>query len=161
MLLRLDLALLRLLRTRGHAPAIERAVVLLTRAAEHALLWYVLAVLLALLDPLRRPLYRRAMRAVLAAQVANFLVKTGIRRARPVLEELPALVPVVYGRSYPSAHAATSFAAARVLSGALPRMPLYLLAGAVALSRPYVGVHYPSDALAGAALGDAMARLTP
>jgi membrane-associated phospholipid phosphatase len=31
----------------------------------------------------------------------------------------------------------------------------------MALSRPYLGVHYPSDALAGAALGDAVARLLP
>jgi undecaprenyl-diphosphatase len=58
--------------------------------------------------------------------------------------------------SYPSAHAATSFAAAR----ALP-LPLYPLATAMALSRLYLGVHYPSDTLAGAALGDAVAKLVP
>ena len=38
-------------------------------------------------------------------------------------------------------------------------MPLYALATAMALSRPYLGVHYPSDIAAGALLGDAVARL--
>jgi undecaprenyl-diphosphatase len=88
-------------------------------------------------------------------------VKYTVRRARPVLEdELPALTPVLSGRSYPSAHASTSFAGARALVAAgLPSGPLHLLAAAMALSRPYLGVHYPSDVLAGAVLGDAMARL--
>jgi membrane-associated phospholipid phosphatase len=69
------------------------------------------------------------------------------------------LVETLSGRAYPSSHAATSFAAARVLRDALPAVPLYALAGAMALSRSYIGVHYPSDVLAGAALGDAVAML--
>jgi membrane-associated phospholipid phosphatase len=60
--------------------------------------------------------------------------------------------------SYPSAHASAAFAAARALEGG---PGVYALALAMALSRPYLGVHYPSDTLAGAALGDALARLTP
>ena len=55
----------------------------------------------------------------------------------------------------------TSFAAARTLArGGLPTTPLYALAGAMALSRVYAGVHYPSDVLAGATLGVAVAELT-
>jgi membrane-associated phospholipid phosphatase len=73
-------------------------------------------------------------------------------------EELPALVPTLSGRSYPSAHSSTSFAAAGALSGALPAPPLYVAATAMALSRPYLGVHYPSDILAGAFLGRALER---
>jgi membrane-associated phospholipid phosphatase len=157
----LDLVLLRLLRTRGHAPPVEAAIAQLSRAGEHGMVWHALALLGALLDRRRRPVYLRAVRAVLAAYLLNTLVKAVIRRARPVLEELPAIVPTLSGRSYPSAHSSMSFAAAHVLSEALPRTPVYALAGAMALSRPYLGVHYPSDVVAGVALGEATARLVP
>ena len=61
-------------------------------------------------------------------------------------------------RSYPSAHATTSAAAARVLSP-LVGFPLYPLAAAMALSRLYLGVHWPSDTVAGVALGSAIGEL--
>jgi membrane-associated phospholipid phosphatase len=161
----LDLRLLRLLRTRGHSPPVEAAAINLARSGENGLLWYVIALGGAALGgATRRDAYFRAMRIVLATLVANTVVKQVVRRARPVLEEeLPALTPVLSGRSYPSAHSSTSFAGARALAAAgLPAPPLYAVAVAMALSRPYLGVHYPSDIVAGAALGDAMARfMTP
>ncbi len=160
MLRALDLRLLRLMRTRGHSPGMERAVIGLARSGENGLLWHALAAGGAALHGSRRPDYLRAMKIVLATLLANTVVKQAVRRARPLLEEeLPALVPVLSGRSYPSAHSSTSFAGARALSAAMPAPPLYALAVAMALSRPYLGVHYPSDILAGALLGDAMARL--
>ena len=70
-----------------------------------------------------------------------------------------ALTAAVSRLSYPSAHAATSFAAARSLP--LPRVVLHPVAAAMALSRLYQGVHYPTDTVAGAALGDAVAGLVP
>ena len=155
----LDLRVLRLLRTRGHSPSAEAAVFALARAGELGLVWHGLAAVGAALDFPRRPVYLRASGAVAATLVANSAVKRIVRRARPALEDLPALAPVVSGRSYPSAHSSTSFAGARALSAALPAGPLYGLAVAMALSRPYLGVHYPTDIVAGALLGEAMGRL--
>ena len=159
MLRALDVGLLRLLRTRGHTPSLEAAVRTLAHTGEHGLLWHAVAGSGLLLDRGHAHVYRRASLTVLATMVANTAVKYTVGRPRPLLEGLPALSPTISGRSYPSAHASTSFAGARVLSAALPRAPLYVLAVAMALARPYLGVHYPSDIVAGALLGDAVARL--
>ena len=128
---------------------------------EHGLGWYGLALAGAALDPPRRLLYLRALRATALALGANQAIKFAVRRRRPRLSDLPPLTSTVTGLSYPSAHAATSFAAARTLSLALPAAALYPVAAAMAFSRVYLGVHYPTDSLAGAALGEAIARLTP
>ncbi|MDQ4048795.1 MAG: phosphatase PAP2 family protein [Actinomycetota bacterium] len=159
MLRALDLALLRFLRTRGHAARAERAVLAFTRAGEHGLLWQVLCTLGLVLDPARGALYRRTMRATMLAYLANILLKYVVRRPRPVLEGLPALSSTVTSLSYPSAHTTTSFAAAGGLSQGLPAPPLYACAGAMALSRAYTGVHYPSDIVAGAVFGTALGEL--
>jgi decaprenylphosphoryl-5-phosphoribose phosphatase len=157
----LDLALLRLLRTRGHAAPAERSLLMLARAGQHGLLWYGVAAGGAALDPARRGLYLRGIRVTLMAFAANQAIKLAVRRRRPRLPDLPPLTSTLSQLSYPSAHAATSFAAARSLSAPLPAPALYLTATAMALTRPYLGVHYPSDTLAGAVLGDAVARLAP
>jgi membrane-associated phospholipid phosphatase len=144
-----DRALLRLLRTRGHGPAPERAARLYARAGENGLLWLAVGALAR---------DRRAVRVVLAALIANTAVKQLVRRPRPDLgPDLAPLGPTISSLSYPSAHAATSFAAAGALS--LPSLPLYAAAGAMALTRPYLGLHYPSDVVAGALLGWAVERL--
>ncbi len=157
----MDRALLRFMRTRGHAPAVERAVLVFTRTGEHGLLWLVGSAVAAMVDPQRRPLYLRAIRVVTVAYFANIAMKYVVRRKRPALDELPSLTSTVTSLSYPSAHSTTSFAAARVLSRELPAAPLYACAGAMALSRIYAGVHYPTDIAAGAALGTAMTELIP
>jgi len=144
------------LRTRGHTPAREAAVAAFSRLGEHGLVWYAIALAGARLDPARAPAYRHALRATALAFAANQAIKLALRRPRPVLEGLPPLTGTMSARSYPSAHAATSFAAAR----ALPLPGIHLMAAAMALSRPWLGVHYPSDMLAGAALGTAVAELS-
>jgi membrane-associated phospholipid phosphatase len=157
-----DMGLLRLLRTRGHGRRMERAVLAYTSAGEHGLIWHCMAAAGLLLDGRTgRAAYLRAMRALLVAYAANTAIKQGFRRARPVLEELPWLAPTISGHSYPSAHSTMAFTAARTLSDALPAPPLYAAATAMALSRPYVGVHYPTDVIAGALLGVAVGRLMP
>jgi undecaprenyl-diphosphatase len=91
----------------------------------------------------------------------NQALKFTVRRRRPDLPELPPLTSTVSELSFPSAHATTSFAGAWVYAALAPRTPLYAAAAAIALTRPYLGVHYPSDVIAGALLGTLVAATTP
>ena len=99
-----------------------------------------------------------AARTVAVAYGANQLIKVIVRRRRPPQDGRRA--STYSDLSYPSAHAATSVAGARSLSETLPAAPLWALAAGLALSRLYLGVHHPTDTLAGAALGGAIAELT-
>lgn len=159
MLGKLDLAVLRAFRTCGHSPARERAVAAFSRLGEQALLWMALCAAGALLDREKRPAYKRAAKTIFGTYASNQLIKAVLRRRRPRLEGLPPLAGTLSGLSYPSAHAATSFAGARMLSPVLPAAPLYATAAGLALSRLYLGLHYPSDVLAGAGLGAAIGEL--
>jgi len=83
-------------------------------------------------------------------------VKRLVRRPRP--GHVEPLVRTAGRHSFPSSHA-TSAAAAAVAFGALGARVVPPLAAAMCLSRLVVGVHYPSDVAAGAALGATAARL--
>jgi membrane-associated phospholipid phosphatase len=155
----IDRKLLMLARTRGHSRRRERVVANYSRLGEHAACWLGLGLAGAALDADRRGRWLRGTGVVAGSYVVNYAVKVSVRRHRPELEGLPALSPVVSRLSFPSAHATTSFAAARVYSGLVPAAVLYAVAGAFAASRPYLGVHYPSDVVAGAVLGTAVATL--
>ena len=100
-----------------------------------------------------------ATAALLLASLASGLLKDAFDRARPALAE--PLVSLPADASLPSGHAATAAAAAGVVALLHPRLrlPLAGLVAAIALSRVYLGVHYPSDVLAGAGLGLAIAWL--
>ena len=128
-----------------------------SRLGEHAAIWLALGLAGAAVDVRRRARWLRAARAVLLAYALNTLLKTVVRRKRPQLELLPALISTPTALSFPSAHASSSFAAARAYSAFLPAGPLYGVATAMALSRVYLGVHYPSDIAAGAVLGTLVA----
>lgn len=149
----LDHEALLLARSSRHTPGVEAAVASYSRLGEHAACWLCLGVLGASVDRPRRRRWLRGTGAVLGAYALNFAIKFTVRRPRPALPGLPPLTPTVSRLSFPSAHATTSFAAARAFTGLVPAPALYAAAGALALSRPYLGVHYPSDVIAGAVLG--------
>jgi len=123
----------------------------LSHIGSFGIVWLMLAVLAVFV--LRKPLvFPMVVIAYFAAAAASDGIKLAVGRERPVDHPL---VPEPTSGSFPSGHAATSFACAATLAMFLPRRApvLYVLAALIAYSRVYVGVHYPLDVLAGAALG--------
>jgi decaprenylphosphoryl-5-phosphoribose phosphatase len=160
---RLDTALLRFLRTRGHAPVVELTAKSLARSGEYGAIWFAAGLVAAAFDPPRRGRWLTAAALPPAAIGVNYGVKVLARRRRPVLDGLPPLGGAPSSLTFPSAHSTASFAAAAAMSRIAPGRArvLYAAAAAMALTRPYLGMHYPSDVLAGAALGLALGHVVP
>ena len=104
---------------------------------------------------------------ICADQLSSSVLKELIARPRPchivdglpVVETVRLLVDCGPGKSFPSSHAVNNFAVATLFAWSYPaaRWWFFLWASLVALSRPAVGVHYPSDIVAGALIGSAVA----
>lgn len=152
---------------RAHVPALDRALPLLSRSANQSNLWIVVAGAFAAGGGRRGQ--RAAIRGIGSIVVSSLLVNQGlkriVKRPRPALRNVPIArrvrVPPLT-TSFPSGHAASAAAFATGVSIEQPAAapPLALIAGAVALSRVYVGVHYPFDVLAGAGIGATVAAAT-
>ncbi len=158
-----DLKVLRFMRTRGHAPAAEKAAQLIAKSGENGYLWFGIGLAGAAFDPPRRRQWLSAAAIGPVAIGLNFGIKLLAKRPRPVLEGLPPLGGAPSSLSFPSAHATASFAAATAMSRFAPELKLALFGAAamMAVTRPYLGMHYPSDVAAGAVLGTIMGAVVP
>jgi membrane-associated phospholipid phosphatase len=158
----LDLKLLRLMRTHGHTPALERAARLLGKAGNNGAGWLVAGAALAAADAPRRRGWAACAALGPAAIGLNYGIKLAVRRPRPVLEGLPPLGGAPSSLSFPSAHSTSSFAVATAMTRVDRRAAVaFLPAVAVALGRPYLGMHYPSDVAVGVALGIGLGLAVP
>jgi undecaprenyl-diphosphatase len=129
----------------------------LSYAGSFGFVWLAIAVGISGFSWSRPWLWTRVGAAILIAESSSAALKAWTERDRPaVADPDPAtLVELPTTYSFPSGHATVSFACATVLALAVPRLawPLFALAALISFSRVYVGVHYPSDVLAGAVLG--------
>ncbi len=157
-LAQLDLRGVTWARALPHPQAVTAALAALSRTTDHSAGWFVLGLAGAATDPRRRRLWLAATARIAAVEVAVRAVKRIVRRPRPVIENLPPLAHVPSPLSFPSAHTATAVAALSAFDGLLPHAVLRAVTGATAFSRLYLGLHYPSDVLAGGALGRVVAR---
>ncbi|WP_156722369.1 bifunctional phosphatase PAP2/diacylglycerol kinase family protein [Streptomyces apocyni] len=146
-------------------PGADRVLPRLSRAANHGVLWFATAagIATAASSPrARRAAVRGVASLALASATVNTLGKRSVRRARPVWDAVPPIRrlkrrPVT--TSFPSGHSASAaaFATGVALESRGWGAAVAPLALAVGLSRVYTGVHFPSDVLAGGALGVAAA----
>jgi diacylglycerol kinase family enzyme/membrane-associated phospholipid phosphatase len=145
---------------------LDHALPRLSRAADHSKLWIAAAAALGASNNkwARRAALRGLGGIVIASATTNVLAKGLTGRSRPVLD-----IPVVrqllrapVTSSFPSGHSASAaaFATGVALEAPALAVPVGALALAVGASRVVVGVHYPSDVLAGFAIGTAAGTLT-
>ncbi len=132
---------------------------LLSGVGTAGIIWFVLGVLLFVREEKkdRRFVLQMALMGVLTFILNEVLLKPLIGRLRPTVEMGAIIIGSNVGGSFsfPSGHAAISFAAAVVLSKKEPkwRWFFYLLASLISLSRIYLGKHYPFDVVVGGVLG--------
>jgi membrane-associated phospholipid phosphatase len=158
----LDLKLLRLMRTRGHSPGLESAAKSLGKAGNNGLVWVILGLVLALIDSERRESWLICAALGPIARGRHNRITQIVRRPRPLLEGLPPLGGAPSSLSFPSAHALSSFAVATAMFRVDPATAgTFAVAIALSLGRPYLGMHYPSDVLAGALLGVVLGLIVP
>jgi membrane-associated phospholipid phosphatase len=155
----LDLAVYRRVRSLAHRPELVLWVRRYSRLGEHGAVWLALGAAGAATDGRRRGRWLRATGCVGSAYLVSTSIKVAIGRRRPLVEDLPHLMATPTGLSFPSSHSTSSFAAAQAFGRLVPRMPLLGAASAMAFSRLYLGVHYPSDVAAGVALGTVIGSL--
>ena len=162
MLQRLDSRLLYGMRTRFHSPLAEAVGKALGKIGEYGAVWFAIGIVMAFVDPDNGEDWVIAGFLGPVAIGLNFAIKLVVRRPRPVLEGLPPLGGAPSSLSFPSAHATSSFACATAMTRIAPEAAvLFILAGAIAVCRPYLGMHYPSDVAAGAILGTALGLIVP
>ena len=158
-----DQAVLRFLRTRGHGEPVETMMKALGTCGEYAAIWAAAGAIGASIDDKRRRQWLTGGAVGPVAVGVNYVIKVAVGRQRPLLDEHPPLAKAPSKLSFPSAHATSSVAAATALGRVEPRArpALFTLAAAICVGRPYLGMHYPSDVLAGAAVGFALGSLVP
>ena len=143
--------------TVGAQPAAIQIARGMSHFGEHALGWMGIAAVGAIADPTRRKQWAGVAVGAVGAHAASIVIKRVIRRPRPNDPRVAVNVGTPSKLSFPSSHA-TSTTAAAVLIGRLTGLPAVpLLVPPMLLSRLVLGVHYPTDVLAGAALGAASA----
>ncbi len=147
-----------------NAPPLDRTLPRLSRAANRSRLWFVISLILALSG--NRQARRAALRGVMAlgltSAVTNIPAKLAFRRERPDHSLIPlqrVLRRMPISTSFPSGHSASAaaFATGAALEMPVLGAPLGALAAGVAFSRIYTGAHYPSDVVAGLAIGAGVA----
>ncbi|TNC27435.1 phosphatase PAP2 family protein [Amycolatopsis alkalitolerans] len=131
----------------------------LSHFGEHALGWLAVGAVGAAIDRKRRKDWLTAAAGVAAAHGASIAVKRVVRRPRPEHPDVEVLVGTPSRLSFPSSHATSTTAAAVLYSGLTGRNLVPALVPPMLASRLVLGVHYPTDVLAGAALGGVVGGL--
>ena len=157
-LLNLDGGFLLFLQESVRNPILDNIMIFITSLGNGGMIW--IAATIALLIPKKTRKAGVVSAVVLLGSliINNNIVKNIVQRPRPFVTftDLQIIIPTPSEFSFPSGHTSSSFAAAAVFYRHLPKklgIPSVILAGLIGFSRLYVGVHYPTDVIAGVLMG--------
>lgn len=147
-------------------PVLDDIMIFVSALGDGGFIWIAIGVLFLLLG-FRNKIWRKRGWLVLFslaanALVCNVLLKPLVDRTRPYdLYGYDILIPPVGDASFPSGHTAASFAAATAIYAIHKKWGIaaYIFAAVMGFSRLYLGVHFPTDVLAGAMVGIVMAKV--
>lgn len=140
-------------------PLLNAFFVFYTALGNAGLVWLVLSVAMLFYKPTRRAGGTALLALAVGFACTNIILKPLVHRTRPwlVVEGLTTLVVENDPHSFPSGHTCAAFAAACAWRRNLPKRWMgsaaLVVAALMGFSRLYVGVHFPTDVLAGALVG--------
>ncbi len=142
--------------------ALTPVFVFITTLGNGGIIWILISVAMLFYKKTRKVGIAVLIALAASLLIDNILLKNIVARTRPydVISGLTSLVGTQKDYSFPSGHTGSSFAAAVVMFIMLPKrygVPAVVLAALIGFSRLYVGVHYPTDVLAGMMLGTGIA----
>jgi len=146
-------------------PVLDIIFRIITHLGDYGGIWVFTAAALIIWKQTRHKAANMVLGMAVTGIVVNFILKIIINRSRPheIIAGFSTLISPPADASFPSGHAALAFASAygiyRIL-GARCGIPAYILAVIVAFSRLWVGAHFPSDVIFGAAIGVVCAVLS-
>ena len=152
-----EIKILDFIRERFACPFLDAVMPLITSLANGGIIWIIAAVLLLIFKKSRKTGFSVALALITGLIIGNLILKNLVGRIRPYEfnEGVEILVARLSDYSFPSGHTLASFEAATALLIRDKRLgvPALVLAVAIAFSRLYLYVHYPTDVLAGIILG--------
>ena len=139
-------------------PVLDGIMRFITHLGDVGAIWIAFTLLLLFIPRTRKAGIVCAAALIVNLLLTNIALKNIIQRIRPydVMDSLKILVKAEHDFSFPSGHTAASFAGAWAMRRTLPKkcwIPAIILAALISLSRLYVGVHYPTDVIAGVIVG--------
>ena len=157
-LLNLDGGFLLFLQESVRNPILDNIMIFITSLGNGGMIWIAATIVLLIPKKTRKAGIMSAVALLGSLIINNNIVKNIVQRPRPFVTftDLQIIIPTPSEFSFPSGHTSSSFAAAAVFYRHLPKklgLPAVILAGLIGFSRFYVGVHYPTDVIAGVLMG--------
>ena len=140
-----------------HNTFLDLVVPKVTMLGDGGWFWIVVTLLLLIIPSYRKIGLQAAISLILTVIICNVILKPSIMRCRPCWLEpdVQLLVKIPHDYSFPSGHSNASFAVATAIFSRNKKIgvPALILAVAIAISRLYVFVHWPTDVIAGSIIG--------